>query len=115
LSGQERRRHPRVPVDVPVRILDKGKEHQARLRDICRDAALVEALQSWPLESELDLEMALPGVSEVIEVKGRVIRLEAEGQRFALLFTDVTPLAGMRIDFFVALQTDLGGTGSAPS
>ena len=34
----------------------------------------------------------------------------------AILFTDVTPLAGLRIDFFVALQTDLGGgTGQSAS
>jgi hypothetical protein len=115
VSGQERRRHPRIPVDVPVRILDQGKEHQARLRDICRDAALVEAPQSWPLESELGLKMALPGINEVIEVKGRVIRLgavEAGGHGIAILFTDVTPLAGMRIDFFVSLQTDTGGSHS---
>jgi hypothetical protein len=110
VSGQERRRHPRVAADVPVHILDQGTEHQARLRDICRDAALVEAPQTWPLESELGLKMALPGINEVIEVKGRVIRLEPSVNGIAILFTEVTPLAGMRIDFFVALQTDLGGS-----
>jgi hypothetical protein len=114
-SPQERRRYPRFTVDVPVRILDHGQEHQGRLRDICREAALFEASQSWPLESVLGLKMALPGVNEPIEVQGRVIRLasgEAGGQGVAILFTDVTPLAGMRIDFFVSLQTDPGGTGA---
>jgi hypothetical protein len=112
MTGQERRRHPRVVVDVPVRIVDQGTEHTGRLRDICREAALVESARPWPLDAEVGLRMQLPGVTEVIDVQGRVIRLVANpggDAAMAILFTEVTPLAGLRIDFFVALQTDLGG------
>lgn len=111
MNGPERRRHPRFPVNVPIRIVDAGREHTARLCDICRDAALVECMESWPLDTELELKMGLPGVNEVIEARGRVIRVATSDQgapAMALLFTDLTPLAGMRIDFFISLQTDLG-------
>jgi hypothetical protein len=112
VSVEERRRHPRVVVDVPVKLLVDGTEHAGRLRDICRDAALVEAALGWPLETSLSLRMELPGTGGAVEVAGRVIRLAgAENGRhgMAVLFTDVTATAGMRIDFFVALQTDLSG------
>jgi hypothetical protein len=103
--------------DVPVRIVDASSEHPGRLRDICRDAALVEAPMSWPIGAELSLKMALPGINDLVEVKGRVIRVAAADtgdHGFAVLFTDVTPVAGMRIDFFVAMQTEPGGPGRHP-
>jgi hypothetical protein len=113
VSVEERRRNPRVAVDVPVTVRAEGAEHAGRLRDICRDAALVETDRSWPMETELGLRMELPGTGGPIEITGKVIRLapgEGGKQGVAILFTDVTAAAGMRIDFFVALQTDLAGS-----
>jgi len=113
MGAEERRRHPRVVVDIPVKLRADGADHPARLRDICRDAALVEADRSWPLETEVGLRMELPGTGGAIDVAGRIIRLasaEAPRHGMAILFTDVTAAAGMRIDFFVSLQTDTGGT-----
>jgi hypothetical protein len=113
MGVEERRRHPRVVVDIPVKLRAGGAEHTARLRDICRDAALIEADQSVPLETDVGLRMELPGTGGAIEVVGRVIRLasaEAPRHGMAILFTEVTATAGMRIDFFVSLQTDLSGT-----
>jgi hypothetical protein len=113
LLHEDRRRHPRFVVDTPVKVRDGGTDHDARLRDICREAALVECDRSWPLDTEVGLKMELPGAGGPVEVGGRVIRLApAEGGRHgvAILFTNVTASAGMRIDFFVALQTDLSGT-----
>jgi hypothetical protein len=112
VSVEERRRHPRIVVDIPVVVRANGAEHPARLRDICREAALVEADMGWPLEAELGLRMELPGTGGSVEIGGRVIRLapgEAGRQGMAILFTDVTAAAGMRIDFFVSLQSDLSG------
>jgi hypothetical protein len=118
MTGAERRRHPRVVVDVPIRVTVAGSEHAAQLRDICREAALIEATAKWPLETEVGLKMQLPGVSDPIEVKGRVIReCAGEGGRhgMAILFGDVTPISALRIDFFVALQTDLKEAGEGPA
>jgi hypothetical protein len=117
MSVGERRRHPRVAVDVPVRLLTGGQEHLARLCDICRDAVLVEAPAQWPVDTELRLSMELPGVSGAIDVAGRVIRLApAEGGRhsMAILFANMSPTVAMRIDFLVALQSDLNGSGGGP-
>jgi len=110
---EERRRHPRVAVDIPAKLRADDADHDVRVRDICRDAALVEGAHAWPLDTEVGLRMELPGTGGVVDVKGRVIRLAAgEGGRhgMAILFTDVTATAGMRIDFYVSMQTDAGGS-----
>ena len=116
MSGAERRRHQRVAVDVPATLRAGGGDHSARIRDICRDAVLVEADEEWPLETEVSLRTDLPGVSDPIDVRGRVIRLapgEDGGHGMAILFSDMSPVVAMRIDFFVALQADLGHAGAA--
>lgn len=91
-----------------MRLTVEGVVHPARLKDICRDAALVEGETVWPLESEVSVAMELPGTGGPLEVGGQVIRIvPGERKGMAILFTKVSPAAGMRIDFFVALQTDL--------
>jgi len=107
MSAEERRRHPRIPVDVPVRLTVDGESLLGRLKDICRDAALVESNRAFPLETTVVLAMELPGTGGPLEVSGRVIRLAGEDgvQAMAILFTGVTPAAATRIDFFVALSS----------
>jgi len=119
LSGAERRKNPRVAVDAPARLIADGLTHDVQIKDICRDAVLIEFNRQWPLETPVSLKMELPGMNETIEVSGRVIRLvpsESGPQGMAILFDNVSPLIGLRIEFFVALLTDLNGaTGGPPA
>lgn len=104
---EERRRSPRFHVEIPVRLTVGGAVYAARLRDICRDAALIEAEGAWPLNTEVALATELPGTGGPLEVAGRVVRLaegDADGHGLAILFTDVSAAAGNRIDFFLAMQ-----------
>jgi PilZ domain-containing protein len=105
--AEERRKNPRYVVDVPVRLMAGGVMTQGRLRDICRDAALVEVDAPQALESTVTLLLELPGTGGPLRVVGRVIRLAAAGEGrhgAAVLFTEVPPATEARIDFFVALQ-----------
>ena len=47
--SEERRKNPRFVVHVPVRLMAGSLTTQGQLKDICRDAALVEveAPQAW--------------------------------------------------------------------
>ena len=99
------RKNPRFTVDVPVRLTSRGASFPGHLKDICRDAVLVESHQVFPLESQVAVAMALPGTGGPLEVGGKVIRVapgDGDAQRFAILFTNVTPAAETRIDFFIA-------------
>lgn len=105
--SEERRRHPRIVVEIPVRLEAGGATLGGRLHDICRDAALVECSRTWPLETPVSLAFELPGTGGPLQVSGRVVRLSSgtEGPAgMAILFTEVTPAAATRIDFFFALN-----------
>jgi len=103
----ERRRHPRFKLTVPVRLAVAGEELPGLLRDVCRDAALVESPRALELETLVLLSTELPETGGPFEVAGRVIRAaEAEGEihPLAVLFTEVSPSAATRIDLFLARQ-----------
>jgi len=105
VNGRERRKYPRHVVDIPVRCTAEGRTFPGHLKDICRDAALVESHQLCPLETRVVIVMDLPDSDGVVEIGGRVIRLaagEGDARGMAILFTDVSPAAATRIDFFLA-------------
>jgi hypothetical protein len=108
--NEERRRNPRLVIDVPVRVAAGSQESAGQLKDICRDAAFVEVDAPQSLESDVTLDLDLPGGT--LRVSGRVVRVapEAGGRHgAAVLFTDLTPSAEARIGFFVALQSHAEG------
>lgn len=107
MSGDERRRSPRYAVDIPARLSSGADSFPAQIKDICRDAVLLEAHRSLTLDTAVTLAMELPGADHPLSVMGRVIRVirgEGDAQRMAVLFTDANPAAATAIDFFLALQ-----------
>jgi PilZ domain-containing protein len=101
----ERRKNQRFQVEVPVRLTSGGASFPAHLRDVCRDAVLVETHRALTVDTQVAVAMALPGTGGPLEVGGRVIRVtpgDGDAQRVAILFTSVTPAAETRIDFFIA-------------
>jgi Tfp pilus assembly protein PilZ len=101
----ERRKNQRFAVEVPVRLTVAGSSFPGHLKDVCRDAVLVETHRTFPIDTEVAVVMALPGTGGPLQVDGRVIRVapgEGDAQRLAILFTSVTPAAETRIDFFIA-------------
>jgi len=107
VTTDERRRKPRFFVGQPARISSGGPAVTGRLRDVCRDAAFVEADRWFPLQSEVTLAMELPGTDQPVEVNGTVIRLapgDLGRHGMAVLFEDLTPAAEASIDLFIAQQ-----------
>jgi hypothetical protein len=105
--SEDRRKSPRFAVEVPVRLTAGGAAVTGRLKDICRDAALVETDAPQILDSPVTLALELPGTGGPLQVGGRVIRLApGEGGRHgaAILFTEVSPSVEARIAFFVELR-----------
>ena len=105
VAGQERRKHTRYPVDVPARLTVGSESLMARMRDVCRDAVLVEANRWFPLQTDVKVAVELPGTGGPLEITGKVVRL-APGEQgahcMAVLFGDLPQAASDRIDFFVA-------------
>jgi hypothetical protein len=106
-TAGERRKQVRVRLDLPVRVGIEGQVLDGRLRDICREAALVEMNHRCPLGTPVMLTLDLPGRVPLL-VAGTVIRLaegEGEGQGLAILFADLTPTAAAKLDSFLATHT----------
>ena len=108
MTNTERRKSFRYAARVPVRLGTGAASIEGHVHDICRDAVMVETARVWPVDTELQLSMELPGSDEPIELKGRIVRI-ADGvdgapRGMAVLFTDVTPAAVAQIDIFLAGQ-----------
>ena len=103
----ERRRQRRFAVDVPARI-EAGQDRQvARVRDICRDAVLVEADRWYPLKTRVGVSLELPGTQGELQLSGEIIRLAPGDQGshgMAVLFSDLSQAASDRIDQFITRQ-----------
>jgi hypothetical protein len=105
--GEERRKSPRVAVEAAARLTVGEEKLDARVRDICRDAVLLECERSFPLQTEVTVETELPKVSGAIRASGRVIR-HAKGDdavlAMAILFDQISAESTLRIDLFVSEQ-----------
>jgi PilZ domain len=105
----DRRKSQRFPVRAPVQLTAGGEVLPAILKDLCRDAALVEVRRPLPLGTEVSLLLKLPGTGGPLQVGGHVVRVapgpEPDTLEVAVLFVDMTAAAETRIDFFIALQT----------
>jgi len=104
----DRRRQPRFTVRVPVQLTVGAEVHPAILKDLCRDAGMVEVRHGIEIGREVSLLLKLPGTGGPLQVGGQVVRVapgsEAGTLEAAVLFTNLTSAAEARIDFFIALQ-----------
>jgi len=105
VRAEDRRKSPRLPVEGAVRLTSGGTSTTGRLRDLCRDAALVEVEAVQALGAFVTLAVELP--DGPIEVSGQVIRLAQgdEGRHgAAVLFSDVPAESAHRIESLLAGQ-----------
>ena len=108
MTDSERRRHPRFKVRVEAQLAHGALRFGGRLKDLCRDAALVEVSHRLEMGAEVALALVLPGTEGPLQVVGHVVRTaagEEGGLEAAILFADLTPTALTRIDFFIAQQS----------
>ncbi len=111
-TGAERRTSIRVPVNFPVALSESahvtvtatngGESLRGRARDLCREAVLVEADDSFPLGTRLNLVLEANGSNRPLELSGEVVRM---GPRktgvMAIAFADIAPENQAAIDALV--------------
>jgi uncharacterized protein (TIGR02266 family) len=106
--AQERRKHPRYPVKMPVSVTSGSRTLAVLVKDISREAVFVNAEEPFPEGAEVTVTFGLPGKDGPLKVPGRVVRAAREGGEggpgMAILFRELTPAAQVRLDFFIALQ-----------
>jgi hypothetical protein len=103
LRPEDRRRSPRVVVDLPVRLVVDGQTVPGRIHDVCRDAALVETHQRCSVGMNVVLSWETPG-GGMVQVAGVILRIsaaEGDARRVAILFVDVAPATATAIELLV--------------
>ena len=106
MSFEERRKSKRYEADVPTQLRVNGRLVDVRLKDVCRDAVLVETPETVALGTSVGVILGLPDGQNPVEVHGTVIRLahlaEGEAAGMAVMFTELSPELATRLDFFFA-------------
>ena len=99
---EDRRKSPRVVVDLPVRVGMAGQTVPGKLHDVCRDAALVETHQTCMVGTRVTL--AWESAGSMVQVDGVVLRVsaaEGDARGIAILFVDVAPASATAIELLV--------------
>jgi hypothetical protein len=105
VSFEERRKSKRYEADVPTQLRAEGRLISVRLKDVCRDAVLVESPEPVSLGAPVGVVLGLPDGQAPIEVHGTVIRVAPGADSavgVAVLFTALSPALATRLDFFFA-------------
>jgi uncharacterized protein (TIGR02266 family) len=106
--AQERRKQPRYPVQMPVTVTSGPDTLTVLVRDISREAVFVNTEDAFPIGTEVTVTFGLPGKDGPLKVEGRVVRVAAIGSEggpgMAIRFSELSPAAQVRLDFFISLQ-----------
>lgn len=113
MTTVERRRFPRVPADLPLRLTFKDKTVETRIHDLSGSGIRFKAPAALPILSRVQIALELPdgkpgqpGAS--IAITGVVVRCRegdpGEAARFdtAIFFEDLSESARARLTRFVS-------------
>ena len=113
MTTVERRRFPRVPADLPLRLTFKDKTVETRIHDLSGSGIRFKAPAALPILSRVQIALELPdgtpgqpGAS--IAITGVVVRCRegdsGEAARFdtAIFFEDLSESARARLARFVS-------------
>jgi len=96
-EGAERRRHPRYELLAQVRVKGAQSDLVMSLSNISRSGALVDmgslSTPTWlDVGRELEVGIVHPDTLDLVEVRGRVVRLikDLNGTLFALEFVELS-------------------------
>src|SRR5262245_13839417 len=89
-AAVERRRSERTPVTVRIEYATVDALFSDFTRNINEGGIFVETDEQIPLDEKVELRLRLPGASEVVHARGRVVRIE---------HASPTSAAGIAIEF----------------
>jgi len=102
-TQSERRRSVRIPVEMWIQE-SRGRElYFQRAANLSKGGVFLEHTIPHPYGTLVDLEFSLPGSSERLRVRGRIVNLpgSGEGLGMGVEFIDVEPAVARAIAEFV--------------
>jgi hypothetical protein len=108
----ERRRHPRVHADLPLRLTFKDHTVETRILDLSTSGIRFATPDSLPVMSRVQIALELPGragggAADPLAITGVVVRCDrtpAGGSQFdtAIYFEQLSGTARTRLEHFVS-------------
>lgn len=108
-SGQENRRHRRVPLQVPIECRRGQKTVLAKVENISLSGLLVRCSTPFAQDEEIAVSFTLPDSSVVVASTARVAHA-VPGAFVGLEFTGLTPEGRQEIERYVAAAIAAGSS-----
>lgn len=114
MTTVERRRHPRVAADLPLRLTFRDRTVETRIKDLSGSGIRFKAPAALPLLSRVQIALELPDAAmpgqpaASLAITGVVVRCHegeaADEARYdtAIFFEDLSEIARARLARFVA-------------
>ncbi len=79
--AHDKRRHPRIAVFAPAVLGLFEKKVAGYLTDLSATGAFVQTSSPFPVDTRVSMRFQLPGSTEPIAIRGRVVRVNGGGRR----------------------------------
>ena len=105
---ENRRKHPRVPIGVIVRVENNGSSRRYYSKDISAGGVYLLAENPMAEETSVELELYLPLISSPVHASGEVVWIQRQNPSgFAVQFKEISEAAQDLIRWVV--ERYLGG------
>lgn len=98
--GEEKRRHPRIPITARVTLKDGGETNYLFTKDLSVGGAALISEQPISLGTRVLMDFAIPNVKNLIKVEGVVVRYFSQSSEkgFGVKFTKFKPHSKRRLE-----------------
>ena len=103
-SGEEQRRHRRVPLGVPVECRAGQTALQGNAVNVSTSGLLIRTETPFPEDEEITVAFSLPGSARVIQCRAQVAHVVPNAFMGAE-FLDLPPESSERIEKYIAAKT----------
>ena len=100
-SGEEQRKHKRVPLNVPIECQGAIESVHGQATNISTSGLLVRCRTVFPQDEEIQVTFTLPGSRKLIEARARVAHVVPDAF-MGLELIDPSPEAKDQIERYVA-------------
>ena len=100
-SGQEKRKHKRVPLHVPIECQAGQTTLQARAENVSVSGLLIRTETPFPEDKEITIRFPLPGSAHVIQCRAHVAHIVPDAF-MGVEFLDLPPGSLDLIEKYVA-------------
>jgi hypothetical protein len=100
-SGPELRGHRRISLEVPIECRDGQRTVMGTAVNISLGGVLIRADQTFPWDEAVNFSFALPGSTEILQLKGRIAHV-VPGAFMGLEFVELPPSTLERIGQYIS-------------